>query len=98
MDTNKMNISVCGYDCHACQFFKDNKCDGCRIVAPQGKCVWGGKCDLHDCAVGKGFTHCGQCPDFPCDMLVNAMTSESGTEGMEKAFDNLRNFDDRHGK
>ena len=98
MDITKMNISVCGYDCHACKFFKDKECAGCRIAAPLNKCVWGGGCDLHNCATSKGFNHCGQCPDFPCEMLVTAMTNESGEQGREKAFDNLRNFDSRNGK
>ena len=35
-----MNLSVCGINCDACNFFVENKCKGCRIVAPEGKCVW----------------------------------------------------------
>jgi hypothetical protein len=39
MSKKYMNISVCGIDCDACSYKKENKCEGCRIVAPKGKCV-----------------------------------------------------------
>lgn len=85
------NISVCGIDCAKCPFMLDKKCEGCRIVAPQGKCVWGGTCDTHDCAVNQGLNHCGQCKNFPCEQLINIGKSEN-PEGNGIEIQNLRDL------
>ncbi len=73
-----MELSVCGIDCNKCSFFADKKCDGCRNVAPVGKCVWNGRCDLYDCAEKKRVPHCGKCPDFPCATLKEWASGENG--------------------
>ena len=67
------NISVCGIDCDACKF----DCAGCRTVAPEGKCVWGGRCETHNCCAGQGLPHCGKCKDFPCQRLIAIHQSEN---------------------
>ena len=86
---NISNISVCGIDCNACKFKAENKCEGCRICAPKGQCVWGGRCDLHDCAVGKKLPHCGKCESFPCRKLIDAHKNENPNgNGIE--IENLR--------
>ena len=72
-----MNISMCGIDCDSCKFYKENKCEGCRISAPKGECVWGGRCELHDCAAEKSLFHCGKCDDFPCAKLIEAHNNEN---------------------
>ena len=84
-----MNISVCGIDCSACSFMKENKCEGCRIVAPRGKCVWGERCELFDCVITKNLPHCGKCEDFPCQKLIDAHKGESH-ENWEEPINNLR--------
>ena len=80
-----MNLSVCGIDCDACGYKKDNECAGCRIVAPKGRCIWGGHCELYDCATEKNLLHCGLCEDFPCEKLKEWATSEN-----PERIDNLR--------
>lgn len=72
-----MNISVCGIDCDRCNFFKEKKCLSCRIAASNGKCVWGGRCDTHDCAINQNLNHCGYCTNFPCEQLLNIHKSEN---------------------
>lgn len=86
-----MNISVCGIDCDNCNFKREGKCDSCRQAAPQGKCVWGGGCETHDCAAKQGFFHCGECSSFPCQKLIDIHKSENPSgNGIE--IENLRNL------
>ena len=84
-----MNISVCGIDCDSCNFKKENQCKGCRISAAEGKCVWGGRCETHDCAVNQGLYHCGECKDFPCQRLLDIHKSEN-PDGNGVEIENLR--------
>ena len=84
-----MKISMCGIDCDACKFKKENKCEGCRISAAKGECVWGGRCELHDCVVEKKLSHCGKCQSFPCQKLQDAHSNEN-PEGNGIEIENLR--------
>ncbi|MCL2519276.1 MAG: DUF3795 domain-containing protein [Oscillospiraceae bacterium] len=77
-----MKLSSCGIDCESCEYFINKKCEGCYVCAPKGQCVWGGNCDLYECAANKNLPHCGMCDDFPCDMLKEWASSE-GTERIE---------------
>ena len=89
-----MNISVCGIDCDACKYKIENKCEGCRIVAPKGECVWGGRCEnIFDCAAGKGLPHCGKCEDFPCQKLIDVHKSEN-PDGNGIEIENLKSLTD----
>ncbi len=80
------NLSTCGLDCAACSFYLDKSCAGCRAVAPEGKCVWGGRCDLYDCVAGKRLDHCAQCEKFPCDTLKEWASGE-GSERIQNLID-----------
>lgn len=71
------NLSVCGIDCNTCKFYLEKSCAGCRIVAPEGKTVWNGRCALYDCASEKKLEHCGKCVNFPCDTLKEWASSEN---------------------
>lgn len=85
------NFSVCGIDCSKCSYSINKNCAGCRIVAPEGKCVWGGRCELHDCAVDQHLQHCGNCSKFPCQKLIEAHKNENPNgNGIE--IDNLRSL------
>ena len=33
------------------------------------KPFWGDSCSLKACSEGKGYAHCGQCAEFPCELL-----------------------------
>jgi len=80
-----MNLSICGIDCDVCKFKQEGKCEGCRISASIGKCVWGGRCELHDCATEKSLSHCGKCKEFPCATLQEWASSEN-----TERIDNLK--------
>lgn len=86
-----MNISVCGIDCDACKFKLQGKCQTCRIAAKNGQCVWGGRCDTHDCATNQGLPHCGKCAKFPCEQLLNIHKSENPDGGLIE-IENLKNM------
>ena len=72
-----MNLSVCGIDCSKCNYFMNNQCLGCRKVAPEGKCIWNGRCSLFDCSTNKKVEHCGKCSKFPCEMLKEWASGEN---------------------
>jgi len=42
-----MNIFGCGLDCDLFNLKLEHKCDGYRVSAAYGECVWNGRCDLH---------------------------------------------------
>jgi len=71
------NISYCGIDCEVCAI--QTGCPGCRKAA--GKLFWG-DCALARCCMEKQHEHCGQCREFPCDMLKEyAYDPEHGDNG-----------------
>jgi len=61
--------SRCGLLCHGCNSFLNSSCKGC--IALNGKASWRdhGYCNESKCCIDKGFNHCGECPDFPCEGL-----------------------------
>jgi hypothetical protein len=44
----------------------DVQCQGCRSLTKQ---CWGISCKIRACALSKGLTFCGECPEVPCEML-----------------------------
>ena len=56
----------CGIDCEACNYREQMNCPGCP--ATEGKPFWG-ECKLAMCCISKGYEHCGQCQEFPCEVL-----------------------------
>jgi len=84
------NYSVCGIDCDICKYKEEAGCKGCRVCAPAGECVWGGRCELFDCAAEKNISHCGLCADFPCEKLKEWAASEN-----PERIDNLKKLIDR---
>ena len=85
-----MNLSVCGIDCSKCKFFADKQCAGCRISAPAGKCIWGGRCALYDCAAKQNLEHCGKCAKFPCETLKEWASGEN-PERIDNLLDLINN-------
>lgn len=70
---NNRNISVCGFFCEECQFFKGT-CQGCYEV--EGKTFWAQEitpkkvCPIFDCAINdKKYRNCGNCDDLPCNIF-----------------------------
>ena len=68
--------SRCGVLCNTCDRKAQVNCKGCiNMSAP----FWGGECKVKSCCEEKALNHCGECHDFPCDMLANM--------GKEQGFD-----------
>ncbi|QUI23971.1 pyridoxamine 5'-phosphate oxidase family protein [Vallitalea pronyensis] len=58
--------SNCGLLCDTCEYQESHQCKGC--IAIKGQPFWG-TCPVSSCCQDKGYDHCGQCPDMPCDLL-----------------------------
>jgi general stress protein 26 len=58
--------SRCGLLCSGCTYKESHGCTGC--LALDGKPFWG-ECDIAKCCLSKGYAHCGECPEIPCDIL-----------------------------
>lgn len=46
----------------------DIYCDGCRCDNPDAKRVDMG-CPIRKCVLDKGYAHCGECHEYPCDVF-----------------------------
>jgi len=54
-------------------------CRGCKVQA--GKMFWG-QCRIALCAIEKGYGHCGECEELPCEKLEAAYNDpEHGDDG-----------------
>lgn len=56
----------CGLSCEGCYYKDAYSCGGC--IDTQGH-PFHGECPVAICCQDKGFIHCGQCPDMPCELL-----------------------------
>ena len=68
--------SRCGVCCNSCERKEKVGCRGCLNMKTP---FWGGECKVKSCCEDKKIDHCGQCNDFPCEMLANM--------GKEQGFD-----------
>ena len=70
--------SRCGILCSQCEYLK--QCGGgCTKI---NKPFWGDSCPVKDCCEGRGHEHCGQCAEFPCNLLNEfAYDKEQGDNG-----------------
>ena len=66
--------SRCGLMCDGCSYKASHGCAGC--IALSGKPFWG-ECPVAACCQGKGYAHCGECPDIPCEILKDFSCTES---------------------
>lgn len=68
--------SRCGVCCDLCERKDAVSCKGCiNMDGP----FWGGVCEVKSCCESKGLNHCGECGDFPCNVLSNM--------GVEEGYD-----------
>jgi len=75
----EMIESRCGILCSKCEYIE--QCGGgcTKITKP----FWGDCCPVKDCCEGRGHEHCGQCAEFPCDLLNEfAYDKEQGDDGL----------------
>ena len=71
--------SRCGILCSECEYREKVNCEGCVNIS---KPFWGDSCPVKDCCEGRGYAHCGQCLEFPCDLLNDfAYDKEQGDNG-----------------
>lgn len=71
--------SYCGLYCKDCQLRDTCGCKGC--IASQGN-SFHGRCDVAECAKGKSRRFCGECGEFPCQLLKSyAYDPEHGDSG-----------------
>ncbi len=47
---------------------EDLVCNGC--LSPQ-LAIFCRRCAMRECTIKKEITHCAQCPDFPCQTIIN---------------------------
>ena len=86
MDDNMK--AMCGAYCGTCEWKEPCHCPGCK--ACHGEMFWG-VCDKAKCCISKGYEHCGQCLEMPCQLLQDLFNDkEHGDHGAR--LNNLRNW------
>ena len=60
-------LADCGLYCGGCGSFHENSAVGCKGCRIEPNLV--SDCPTIPCAVKKGLLHCGECSDFPCEMM-----------------------------
>ena len=58
--------SRCGLHCTTCTYKEPCGCGGC--IETNGH-PFHGACRVAQCCQEKGFYHCGECPELPCELL-----------------------------
>ena len=56
----------CGLRCEGCEYIESSHCGGC--IATNGN-PFHGACSVAECCQSKGYLHCGECPEIPCELL-----------------------------
>ena len=56
----------CGLRCVGCEYMESCNCGGC--IATNGN-PFHGACPVAECCQSKGYLHCGECPEIPCELL-----------------------------
>lgn len=74
-------IARCGAYCGDCTYKEPMRCPGC--LDAQGD-MFHGTCEVAKCSLSKGYTHCGTCPDLPCDALQAAFDEPEHGDGGER--------------
>ncbi len=71
--------SRCGIECSKCEYRESMNCKGCtKIINP-----FYGECAVKKCAEKKEVQCCGECPEFPCELLKSyAYDKEQGDNGL----------------
>ncbi len=70
--------SRCGIVCSECDYREEMNCKGCISI----KNPFWGECPIKKCCEDKSLENCGQCNNFPCELLNSfAYDKEQGDEG-----------------
>ena len=71
--------SRCGILCTECEYKEPMKCAGCIHIS---KPFWGEACPVKTCCENKNWHHCGECAEFPCELLHQfSYDAEQGDDG-----------------
>ena len=70
--------SRCGILCGQCQYREQMGCPGCVNI---DKPFWADACPVKACTEGKTHAHCGQCQNFPCQLLNQFAYDEKQGDG-----------------
>lgn len=71
--------SRCGIRCSECRYKEEFNCKGCISIS---KPFWGESCPIKSCCESKGYKFCGECSEFPCNILVGfSYDKEQGDNG-----------------
>ncbi len=74
-----MITTRCGLDCTGCSFIEECGCTGC--IKSKGN-PFHGSCEVAECCQKQGHVHCGDCREFPCELLQSySYDKEHGDEG-----------------
>lgn len=65
--------TYCGLDCTGCEFVESQGCKGCIATKGRPFHVSEGQepCAVAKCAIEHGVTFCGECGEFPCQLLTD---------------------------
>ena len=70
--------SRCGILCGQCEYREQM---GCAVCVNIEKPFWGDSCPVKSCTEGKPHSHCGQCAEFPCQLLSQFAYDEKQGDG-----------------
>lgn len=71
--------TYCGLSCASCDCKEAMNCGGC--IATEGN-PFHGTCEVAECAKSRKKRFCGECEDFPCDLLKKySFDNEHGDDG-----------------
>lgn len=66
--------SRCGLLCNGCEYKETHGCGSC--IKTNGN-PFHGQCPIAVCCQNKGYTHCGECDDMPCENLFEYSCGDS---------------------
>ncbi len=73
--------SRCGLLCSECTYREQMGCIGCTKM---DKPFWGESCPVKSCSEKRNCEHCGQCGEFPCDVLNQFAYDENQGDNGER--------------
>ena len=62
---NESLIGKCGFYCGSCVTLIKGNCKGCMLEHNPGDCY------TRDCVIKKKLHYCGECEEFPCEVIMN---------------------------
>ena len=82
--TKEEITAYCGLECEGCEFVESHGCNGC--IATRGRpfhiSEGQGPCAVAKCAMEHEVIFCGECGEFPCQLLESfSYDQEHGDDG-----------------